>query len=268
MRFTKMQSFGNDYVYIQLFEQIMSDRSLWARFISDRHYGIGSDGMILLEPSDNADFMMRVFNPDGSEAEMCGNALRSAAMLFFESGMTHKTALTVETLSGNKTVFLDIKNGHVHNITACIGKPDIISYGQLAADDVHFDYVYINVGNPHCVVFCEDPGKINIEKYGPIIEHHPLFKHKANVEFCEVIDKNTIALRTWERSCGETLCCATGSACAAVAAVHNENVFKKVTVHNIGGSIAVEWNDDGLYIKGRSNIVFTGVINTAPSEER
>ncbi len=267
MLFTKMHSFGNDYVYIMLFDQEMSDRPKWARFVSDRHYGIGGDGMILLEPSDRADFMMRVFNPNGSEAEMCGNALRSAAMLFYESGKTDKTSLLVETLSGNKNVLLQVQNGHVQNISACIGRPRIISHGQLAAEDVHFAYVYINIGNPHCVVFCDNPEEIAVEKYGPIIEHHPLFKDKANVEFCAVTDSG-ISIRTWERSCGETLCCATGSACAAVASASCWRTSNNITVHNRGGDIEVYWkNSDKLYITGKSNIVFTGDIYMPPTEE-
>lgn len=275
MKFIKMQAYGNDYVYVPLFDQNMDNTSKWARFLSHRRFGIGSDGMVLVCPSEVADFRMRIFNPDGSEAEMCGNALRSTGMLVFEKGYTKKTEFTVETLGGIKRIFLDVKDGKVNNITAAIGAP------ILLADDVPvktFDenrhclnvpvpvldttllLNAISLGNPHCVIFVKDAFGFDIEKYGPAVENLSVFPKKANVEFVQVIDDHNLRMRTWERNCGETLACATGCSAATVCGYLTGRCSNETTVHQLGGDIDIRYNieEDCIYMTGKSAFVFEG----------
>lgn len=278
MRFTKMQAYGNDYIYVSLFDQEMTDHGAWARFLSHRRFGIGSDGMVLICPSQVADFRMRIFNPDGSEAEMCGNALRSSGMYFYEKGLTDKADFTVETLGGIKKIHLDILNGKVNNITAAIGAP-ILDYQkipstvcnndghclgiQIQAEDRSFILNAISLGNPHCVVFVEDAFGFDIEKYGPAIERHSVFPARANVEFVEVVDENNLKMRTWERNCGETLACATGCSAATVCGYLTGRCSNETTVHQLGGDISIKYNteEDCIYMTGQSWFVFDGTAD-------
>lgn len=275
MKFTKMQSYGNDYVYVPLFDAEMEDPSKWARFLSHRRFGVGSDGMVLICPSDKADFRMRIFNPDGSEAEMCGNALRSTGMLVYEKGYTRRTVFTVETIGGIKTVFLDLKDGHVSNITAAIGAP-VLEHGKIPATvcdadghclnvpiEVLGETVHINaisLGNPHCVVFVDDAFGFDLPKYGPAVECHKVFPRKANVEFVEVVDSANLRMRTWERNCGETLACATGCSAATVCGFLTGRCGSETTVHQLGGDIGIRYDtkENCIYMTGASQIVFDG----------
>ncbi len=275
MRFSKMQAYGNDYIYVPLFEQNMDHHSAWARFLSHRRFGIGSDGMVLICPSDIADFRMRIFNPDGSEAEMCGNALRSTGMYVFEKGLTSKTEFTIETLGGIKRIFLDTENGHVKNITAAIGAP-ILEYNKIPSTacnaDGHciginaevLDKVLalnaISLGNPHCVVFVEDAFGYDLDKYGPAVEKHVVFPAGANVEFVQVVDEHNLKMRTWERNCGETLACATGCSAATVCGFLTGRCSNEVTVHQLGGDIFIKYDitENCIYMTGRSWFVFDG----------
>ena len=275
MLFTKMQAYGNDYIYVSLFNQQMSNHSAWARFLSHRRFGIGSDGMVLICPSEVADFRMRIFNPDGSEAEMCGNALRSTGMYVYEKGLTNKQAFTVETLGGIKQIFLDVKDGKVINITAAIGAPIFDAREipatqhdnngncigvKVSAAGREFVLNAISLGNPHCVVFVEDAFNFPVEKYGPAIEKHPIFPAGANVEFVQVLDGNNLRMRTWERNCGETLACATGCSAATVCGFVTGRCENKTTVHQLGGDIKIEYkiDEDCIYMTGRSWFVFDG----------
>lgn len=271
--FTKMQAYGNDYVYIDTLTQDLSNLNELAKFVSKKHFGICSDGMILVCPSEVADFRMRVFNPDGTEAEMCGNALRSVGMLVFEKGFTDKTEITVETLGGLKKIYLTLSAGHVSNITANIGAP-IIEAEKVPAitksecfidktvilDGRKFDTTAISLGNPHCVSFVNDLDELDLEKYGPLMENNQLFPHRINAEFCEVRDRSHLRLRTWERGTGETLACATGCATCIVGGVLTDRCDRKVDVEQIGGVTQVEWRaeNNSLYITAPSNIVFDG----------
>jgi len=275
MTFTKMQAYGNDYIYVSLFNQEMTHHSAWARFLSHRRFGIGSDGMVLICPSETADFRMRIFNPDGSEAEMCGNALRSTGMYVYEKGLTNKESFTVETLGGIKRIFLKTENNKVINITAAIGAPifnaeripatqsdkngNCINIGVNALDK-EFYLNAISLGNPHCVVFVDDAFNFPIEKYGPAIEKHPIFPSGANVEFAQVLDRHNLRMRTWERNCGETLACATGCSAATVCGYITNRCDSKTTVHQLGGDIQIDYNteEDCIYMTGRSWFVFDG----------
>ena len=275
MKFTKMQAYGNDYVYVPLLDQSMDSPSKWARFLSHRRFGVGSDGMVLICPSKVADFRMRIFNPDGSEAEMCGNALRSTGMLVYEKGYTEKTEFTVETLGGIKRIYLDVINGKVNNITAAIGAP-ILSAEKVPVTVSNADgncldvpikvldkFFYINaisLGNPHCVVFVDDAFGFDIDTYGPAIECHPVLPKKANVEFVQVLDDNNLRMKTWERNCGETLACATGCSAATVCGYLTGRCGAETTVHQLGGDIKIKYdtNENCIYMTGQSIVVFDG----------
>jgi len=247
-----------------------------AKFVSDRHKGIGSDGMILVCPSDVADFRMRVFNPDGSEAEMCGNATRSVGKLVYVKGYTKKTDFTIETLGGIKKIHLHISNGKVINVSANIGKPDfscdkipctvtngensLIGYDYTVYDKT-FRLTALSLGNPHCAAECENVFDLNLEKYGSYIEKCELFPKKANIHFYEVIDEHNINMRAWERNCGETLACATGCSTVTVAAITNKKCISPVDVHQRGGVINIEIDTDGnIIMTGETEIVFDGEI--------
>lgn len=284
MTFTKMQAYGNDYIYVPLFEQRMTNHDAWARFFSHRRFGVGSDGMVLICPSSIADFRMRIFNPDGSEAEMCGNALRSTGMYVYEKGLTSKESFTVETIGGIKNIFLTIENNKVKNITAAIGAP-ILDYKKIpaitqgengnclgikvTAIDKEFELNAISLGNPHCVVFVEDAFDFPIEKYGPAIEKHSVFPAGANVEFVQVIDKNNLRMRTWERNCGETLACATGCSAATVCGYLTGRCGPETIVHQLGGDINIKYNteENCIYMTGKSWFVFDGTVDNDSYKE-
>ncbi len=273
MKFTKMQSFGNDYVYIELLTQEMEDPSRYARFLSRQHFGVGSDGMILVCPSEKADFRMRVFNPDGSEAEICGNAIRSVGKLVYAKGFTKKTEIQIETLGGTKDIFLHVKNGEVENVTAKWGSP-ILDYKKipiaencavekpLVAYDRTFYMTSVSMGNPHSATFVDDVETLDLKKYGSSIECNPFFPEKANIEFVKVIDRKNLFLRTWERNCGETLACGTGCCVSTVAGVLTGRCDREVDVHQLGGITKIKWdeNEDCLYMTAPTEIVFDGFV--------
>lgn len=284
MKFTKMQAYGNDYIYVQLLDQSMDNHSAWARFLSHRHFGIGSDGMVLICPSKICDFRMRIFNPDGSEAEMCGNALRSTGMFVYEKGYTTKQDFTVETLGGIKKIHLNVEGNRVKNITANIGAPILKADAipscacdgdgnclgvKVVAADREFILNAISLGNPHCVVFVEDAFGFDIDKYGPAIEHHDVFPRGANVEFVEVVDENNLRMRTWERNCGETLACATGCSAATVCGYLTGRCSNETVVHQLGGDIKIKYDvvENNIYMTGRSWFVFDGRVDDTAYKE-
>lgn len=277
MRFSKIQACGNDYVCVELFTQTVYDPGEFSKKVSERHNGIGSDGVIFVCQSETADFKMRIFNVDGTEGEMCGNGLRIASKLFYDLGFAHSDKLTVETLSGIKEVSLTLINGKVTDVSAQIGMPDFnindipctlgdangqCIMNKLYICDTSFDICAVSMGNPHCCIPCDEPEKIDLEKIGPIIENHPIFPKRTNVEFFKAIDKNNIYIRTWERGCGETLGCATGSAACVATAIKLGLVSKNVRVMQRGGHIKVTVDKDGNYnIQGTPITVFEGSIN-------
>ena len=270
--FTKMQAYGNDYVYMDAIHQNIEEPEKLAKKISDRHFGIGADGLILICPSDVCDFRMRVFDPDGTEAEMCGNALRSTAKFVYFHGLTEKEQLTIETLGGRQQVELEVKDGKVVNIRASIGKPEfqaeripVLTEGEtflhqsLRVLDREFRATSLSWGNPHTVLFIEDASKFEVEKYGPAVEHMACFPKRTNVTFAQILDEDHISIREWERGTGETLGCGTGCCSALVAANLQGLCGRKAVVHQLGGDLLVEWdNNDIMHMTGPSYIVYQG----------
>lgn len=273
-----MQAYGNDYVYIETINQKLPENlNELARFVSDRHFGIGSDGMVLICPSDVADFRMRIFNPDGTEAEMCGNAIRSVGKFVYDHRLTDKTNITVETLGGIKNLELTIgEDNLVSNIKANIGKPIFDSklipvntdkeefiMESVGILDKAFKMSSLSWGNPHTVIFVDNVMNFEVEKYGPAIERHTdVFPKKTNVTFAEVVSKDYIKIREWERGTGETIGCGTGCSTAVVIAHKLGLTNNKCTVEQIGGLLEIEYNDE-LYMKGPSNFVFESEIDVS-----
>lgn len=277
MKFTKMHGAGNDYIYVNCFEETVKNPEQTALKVSDRHFGIGSDGLVLIEPSAVADFKMDIYNSDGSRAKMCGNATRCVAKYVYDNGMTSKREITLETLSGIKTINLFIENGKVKSAAVNMGAPVIepakipvdLDGGAVIARTIKAggkDYTItcVSMGNPHCVLFVEDTGVIEIEKTGPLFENHPLFPDRINTEFIQVVDHKTLKMRVWERGAGETLACGTGACAAAAAAVLN-GLCKKdedISVILLGGVLTIRWDaaSNDIYMTGPAETVCTGEI--------
>ncbi len=274
IRFTKMQSGGNDYVYIETFSQCVEHPESLAVRLSDRHFGVGADGLITVGASDKADFRMRVFDPDGTEAEMCGNGLRSVAKFVYEKGFTDKTVFTVETLGGLKKVFLTLNGETVENITADIGKPiwdaeRIPTVSPVFERPVHADgrlffLTALSLGNPHGVCYLEheeDLETLDLPRFGSALENHTLFPKRANIEFCKVLDRQTLSVRSWERGTGETLSCATGCAACVAVGVRLGKCDERVRVLQRGGMTEIEQRDGRLLMTAPSYTVFEGVFD-------
>ncbi len=250
MKFTKMHGLGNDYVYIDAIHQKVENESSLAQIISDRHFGVGSDGLILICESNVADFKMRMFNSDGSEAEMCGNGIRCVGKFVYDKGLTDKTEITIETLAGIKTLQLNIKGGKVETARVDMGEPILtpkkipvmsneepVQNLKVAAQDKEFTFCCVSMGNPHAITVVEDVENFNVAKYGSVLEVAPVFPNKTNVEFVQIIDKEHIKMRVWERGAGETLACGTGACGTAVACnlkkLTNRHVFIELLRRNI-----------------------------------
>jgi diaminopimelate epimerase len=272
MRFVKMHGIGNDYVYIDCFRETVTDAERWAVRLSDRHFGVGGDGLILIMPSDKADARMRMFNADGSEAQMCGNGIRCVAKYVFESGICRQPEITVETLAGVLRLQLYAADGSVEKVRVDMGPPrlrrqDIPMLGQgarvlgekLVAGDAEFTVTCLSMGNPHCVIYVDDVAQFPVAYYGPLLEHHQQFPERTNVEWVECLNRRELRQRTWERGSGETLACGTGACAATVASVLNGKTERAVTVHLLGGDLEVEWGDDDhVYMTGPAVEVFRG----------
>ena len=276
VKFTKMHGLGNDYVYMDAINQKIENRSELAKFVSDRHFGIGSDGLILICPSEKEDFRMQMFNQDGSEAEMCGNGIRCVGKFVYDKGLTNKTTITVETLAGIKTLVMTEKNGKIEAVRVDMGEPILepklipviseenpVKNLQLKVEDKEFKFTCVSMGNPHAVAFIEeDVNDFDICKYGAKLEVNKSFPNKANIEFINVIDDKTLKMRVWERGAGETLACGTGACASAVAAMLNGYTSREVTVHLLGGDLKIEWSkaDNHVYMTGTATTVFEGEI--------
>lgn len=280
LRFTKMHGLGNDYVYISSIDQSMSelmeDLAEIAQLISDRHFGVGSDGLVLILPSEIADFKMRILNRDGSEAEMCGNAIRCVGKYVYDNGLTVKTSLSIETLAGIKKLDMMVRNGKVELVQVDMGEPILSSADipvksdkprfisqRVEIDNEIYTMTCISMGNPHGVIFVEDVDKFPVEKVGSKIENHQLFPKKINVEFAQVINQDIIKMRVWERGAGETMACGTGACAVLVASVLNRKTQRKAIVKLLGGDLFVEWNEveNHVYMTGPTIKVFDGEIN-------
>lgn len=274
--FTKMHGCGNDYIYINCFEHAINDPNTLSKHISDRHFGIGGDGIVLICPSDIADARMRMFNTDGSEGKMCGNAIRCVAKYVYENSIAAKEVLTIDTLSGIKTIELFIENGKMISAKVDMGKailePAFIPVRSKASnplinfpfqvEDNLYHITTVSMGNPHCVVFVEDPVLVDLPLIGPKFEQHPFFPESVNTEFISVVNRKTIHMRVWERGSGETLACGTGACAAVVAAVLNGHCDKDsdITVKLLGGELIIRYTDDGVYMTGPAVSVFDGEI--------
>ena len=275
IKFTKMHGLGNDYVYMDAIHQKIENESSLAQFVSNRHFGIGSDGLILISKSDVADFKMRMFNSDGSEAEMCGNGIRCVGKFVYDKGLTDKTTVTVETLAGIKTLELNTKGGKVETVKVDMGEPilspkeiPVISDEEpvknlmLEAEGRKFKFTCVSMGNPHAITEVENTEKFDVEKYGKVLEVDKAFPNKTNVEFIQIIDKNHVKMRVWERGAGETLACGTGACATAVACYLNGKTDRNVEVELLGGKLFIEWNEENnhIYMIGPAVTVFEGVI--------
>lgn len=277
MKFTKMQGIGNDYIYVNCFEEKVDDPERVSQIVSDRHFGIGGDGLVLIMPSDKADFRMRMFNADGSEGNMCGNATRCIGKFVYDNGLTNKTEITLETKSGIKYLTLYPENGKVKTVLVNMGKAVLTPADiPMKAEGESFinkpievlgSEVYItsvSMGNPHAVTYVDDVTSLDLEKIGPAFENHPIFPERVNTEFIKVLDSHTIKMRVWERGSGETWACGTGACAAAVASVKN-GYFKngeEITVKLRGGDLFITYNTDGtVLMRGAAETVFTGEID-------
>lgn len=291
MKFTKMTGLGNDYIYINAIEEKeIENIAELSKKLSNRHFGIGADGIIIIDKSDIADFKMRIFNSDGSEAEMCGNGIRCVGKYVYDNGLTNKEKITVETLAGTKSLNLfpqkqndyktevgeikEEKNKVVDSVEVDMGEPNFKSAdlpkieGEEIAKDIDmtienqvYRFTAVSMGNPHVVTFVEDINLVPIEKIGPIIENDEIFPHKTNIEFVEIIDKNHIKMRVWERGSGETFACGTGACAAVVAGGVNGYTKPEVNVELLGGNLQIKWNKDNhIYMTGPAKTVFKGEV--------
>ena len=277
LEFVKMHGLGNDYVYMDAINQKIKNRSELAKKVSDRHFGIGSDGLILICKSNIADFRMQMFNSDGSEAEMCGNGIRCVGKFVYDNGFTNKRIINIETLAGIKKLELIIKNEKVEEVKVDMGEPILnpkeipvkseenpVKNLSLNLLDRNFKFTCVSMGNPHAITFIDDDvDKFDIEKYGRLAEINEVFPKRTNVEFINIINKNKIKMRVWERGAGETLACGTGACASVVACNLNGYTGRKVTVELLGGKLDIEWSekDNHVYMTGSAKLVFEGVID-------
>ena len=276
MRFTKMHGLGNDYVYVNGFQEKIENPSEVAKYVSDRHFGIGSDGLILINPSEVADFEMEMYNADGSRGEMCGNGIRCVAKYVYDYGLTDQTQISVETLGGIKYLDLTVQDGKVALVKVDMGSPilkpecipiraegDIVVNEPIVAGRIEYRMKGVSMGNPHAVVYMDQIQDLDIERIGPLFENHERFPNRINTEFVKFIDRHTLEMRVWERGSGETMACGTGACAVAVASVLNGLTEEKVTVRLLGGDLQIEWDreKDKVYMTGPATTVFDGEID-------
>lgn len=276
MKFTKMHGIGNDYVYVNCFTETVEDPEKVAKFVSDRHFGIGSDGLILIRPSETADFEMDMYNSDGSRGAMCGNGIRCVAKYVYDYGLTDKTSIRVSTRSGIKQLELTVEDGKVSQVKVDMGAPILeasripMRSGQervisqpITVQGREFEMTCVSMGNPHCVVPVKDVDGLDLEKIGPCFEHHTCFPDRVNTEFIRVIDRNTVQMRVWERGAGETWACGTGACAVAVACILNGWTEEEVLVKLRGGDLKIHWDKkkNTVFMTGPATVVFDGEIN-------
>ena len=281
MKFTKMQGLGNDYVYVNCLQEKIDNPPAVAKFVSDRHFGIGSDGLIMINPSQVADFEMEMYNADGSRGEMCGNGIRCVGKYVYDYGLTDKRSISVETLGGIKYLDLIVENGKVKYVKVNMGTPGLSPESiPIVMEDAQVDKVIdepitvlekeyrmtgVSMGNPHTVVYINDVAGLEIEKIGPFFENHERFPKRINTEFAKVLDRQTVEMRVWERGSGETLACGTGACAVAVSSILNGFTDDKMTVKLLGGNLEIEWDreENVVYMTGPAVVVFDGEIDIA-----
>ena len=265
MKFTKMQGIGNDYVYVNCFEETVKEPEKTARFVSSRHFGIGSDGLILICPSEVADCRMWMFNEDGSEGAMCGNGIRCVGKYAYDHGIVHKNQISVETKGGIKYLVMQVTDGKVTAVKVDMGIPELTSElpEKIVVDGQELEFTGISVGNPHAVYYCQEIDSLDLEKIGPAFENHKRFPDRVNSEFVRVIDRSHIQMRVWERGSGETLACGTGATASAVASMMLGLVEDTVEVQLIGGSLLIHWDRESghAFMTGPAVEVFHGEID-------
>lgn len=278
MKFTKMHGIGNDYVYVNCFKEVVKDPAAVARFVSDRHFGIGADGLILIKPSDIADCEMDMYNLDGSQGAMCGNGIRCVAKYVFDYGIVNKTSISIATRSGIKYLDLSVKDGRVSMVKVNMGSP-ILTASQipvvsskeevidepLEVEGTTYRITAVSMGNPHAIVYMDDVDSLEIDKIGPAFENHIAFPDRVNTEFVKVLDSHTVQMRVWERGSGETLACGTGACAVAVASILNglTDGTQPVTVKLLGGNLQIFWDrqENLVYMTGPASTVFDGEID-------
>lgn len=275
MKFTKMQGLGNDYVYVNCFEEKIENPVETAIKVSNRNFGIGSDGLIMINPSKVADCEMEMYNADGSRSEMCGNGIRCVGKYVYDYGIAKKPSISVETLAGIKYLDFTIENDKVKLVKVDMGSPElvpanipIVAEGEtvidepIVVDGVEYRMTGVSMGNPHAVVFIDDVKGLDIEKVGPKFENHERFPRRVNTEFVRVIDRNTVEMRVWERGSGETLACGTGACAVAVSCILNGFTEDKVTVKLLGGDLQIEWDREAnkVFMTGPAEVSFDGEI--------
>ena len=276
MKFTKMHGLGNDYVYVNCFQEKIENPSKVAKYVSDRHFGIGSDGLIMINPSEVADFEMEMYNADGSRGEMCGNGIRCVAKYVYDYGLTDKTSISVETLGGIKYLDLTVKDGKVIMLKVDMGTPilkpelipivadgDMVVNEPIIVDRTEYRMTGVSMGNPHAVIYMDNIKDLNLDQLGPKFENHERFPKRINTEFVKFIDRHTLEMRVWERGSGETMACGTGACAVAVASILNGLTEEKVTVKLLGGDLQIEWDreEDKVYMTGPATTVFDGEID-------
>lgn len=276
MKFTKMHGAGNDYIYINCFEETVKNPEKLAIKVSDRHFGIGSDGLILISPSDKADFKMNIYNADGSEGMMCGNGIRCVSKYVYDNGMTDKDEISVETRSGIKLIKMNVENGKVVSARVNMGEPILeaekiptkfdgenVIRQKLTIDEKEYEVTCVSMGNPHCIVYVDDVKDIDLEKIGPKFENNEMFPERINTEFVHVVSDTELDMRVWERGSGETLACGTGSCAVTVASVLCGYCKRntEIKINLLGGTLTDIWTDGGdVYMTGPAAMVCTGEI--------
>ncbi len=276
MKFTKMHGAGNDYIYINCFEETVKNPEKLAIKVSDRHFGIGSDGLILISPSDKADFNMNIYNADGSEGMMCGNGIRCVSKYVYDNGMTDKDEISVETRSGIKLIKMNVENGKVVSARVNMGEPILeaekiptkfdgenVIRQKLTIDEKEYEVTCVSMGNPHCIVYVDDVKDIDLEKIGPKFENNEMFPERINTEFVHVVSDTELDMRVWERGSGETLACGTGSCAVTVASVLCGYCKRntEIKINLLGGTLTDIWTDGGdVYMTGPAATVCTGEI--------
>ncbi|MBE5888665.1 MAG: diaminopimelate epimerase [Lachnospiraceae bacterium] len=277
MKFTKLHGCGNGYIYVNLFEEKLDNPAEMSIKVSDHHFGIGSDGLITIGPSEIADFAMRIYNADGSEAEMCGNGIRCVGKYVYDHGLTDKTSIAVESGAGIKYLTLNVENGKVATVCVDMGEPilapaeiPVVAEGDVVIDepiqvgDKEWKMTCVSMGNPHAVVFIDTPVKdFELEKYGPLFEHHERFPKRTNTEFVRVISRTEADMRVWERGSAETWACGTGTCATVVACILKGLTDREVLVHLVGGDLVIRWDEDTnhVFMTGPATEVFSGEYN-------
>ena len=275
MKFTKMQGCGNDYIYVNCFEQTVADPKNTSIRLSDRHFGIGGDGLVLIGPSETADFDMDMYNADGSRSGMCGNAIRCVGKYVYDRGLTDKKVITVSTQTGVKTLWLDVRGGAVQTVRVCMGEPDFRPEAVPVSGEGEtflrqtidvlgepWEVSAVSVGNPHCVTYVADPYALDFPRIGPAFENHPVFPKRTNTEFVQILDRKTLKMRVWERGSGETFACGTGASAVHAVTAKLGLCDDAVLIHLRGGDLQIEWDRETnlLYMTGPAKFVFDGEV--------